>query len=119
MMKRSLIVATFLVASGGAVAVGANSASGMRGSDTLFDITSQMFKSCPGIALTSLYQGGGSGTGQSAMVAGTQQVSPMPLLRNTGASICTGGGGGGARAVPPAEGLVIGLDGVQIVGSKR
>jgi|CZKU01.1.fsa_nt_gi ABC-type phosphate transport system substrate-binding protein len=119
MMKRSLIVATFLVASGGAVAVGANSASGMRGSDTLFDITSQMFKSCPGIASTSLYQGGGSGTGQSAMVAGTQQVSPMSRFMNNGASICTADGGGGVLAVTSAEGLVIGLDGVQIVGSKR
>src|SRR5437868_11042560 len=95
MMKKSLILATFLVASGGAVAVGANSGVTLKGSDTLFDLTTQMLKSCPGTSVnstpagTSQYQGGGSGTGQGNMVAGAQQIAPMSRFMNNGGGICT------------------------------
>jgi hypothetical protein len=117
-MDRSLIVATFLMAGGGAVAVGANGAFAMKGSDTLFDFTSQMFVSCPGIAAVSLYQGGGSATGQAAMVRGAQQVAPMSRFMDSSASICTTGPDGGVT-VATAEGLVIGLDGIEVLGATR
>lgn len=110
MMKRSLVGAAFVVASIGAVGVSAGTTVNLKGSDTLFDFTNAMIAGCPGTAAP--YAGTGSGNGQSAMLAGTQQVAPMSRFLNNGA--CSGG----AAAPTVSEGLVIGLDGLSIVGSR-
>jgi hypothetical protein len=137
-MNKSLILATLLVAGGGSAVVGANSGVTLRGSDTLFDFTSQLLKSCPGSGTapgSTVYQGGGSAVGQSAMVAGTQQVAPMTRPLNNGGGICTtvklSDGGAvpwGTTSAPDgavipnlsgAAQIVIGLDGVEFFGSKN
>jgi hypothetical protein len=112
MMKKSLMIATFLVVGGGAVGVSAGAPNPFKGSDTLFDLTRALLVACPGTAPVT-YAGGGSGGGQTAMLAGTQQISPMSRFLNNGA--CTGT----AAAPTLSNGLVIGLDGVSVVGSKR
>ena len=86
MMKRSLVGAAFVVASIGAVGVRAGTTVNLKGSDTLFDFTNAMIAGCPGTAAP--YAGTGSGNGQSAMLAGTQQVAPMSRFLNNGA--CSG-----------------------------
>jgi hypothetical protein len=114
MMKRTVIGATFLVGFAGAAGVSAGTTVNLKGSDTLFDITTAMLAQCPGTGTP--YLGTGSGNGQNAMSAGTQQVAPMSRFLNNGA--CTGAAGdAGVRTSPAAaEGLVIGLDGVSVVG---
>jgi hypothetical protein len=108
-MKRYLIGATVVAGCAGAVGVGAGTTVNLRGSDTLFDFTNALMASCPGTA--GPYAGTGSGNGQSAMVAGSQQIAPMSRFLNNGA--CTGG-----VTIPrQSEGLVIGLDGIAVVGS--
>lgn len=118
-MKRSMIVATFLVAGAGAVAVGANPANAMKGSDTLFDLTTALFAACPGIAGSSIYSGMGSGNGQAAMVNGAQQTAPMSRFIDNRDASCLGAlqADGGHASISQAEGLVVGLDGIAIVGS--
>ncbi|MBV9948777.1 MAG: hypothetical protein JOZ69_18155 [Myxococcales bacterium] len=119
MMKKSLIGATILVASGGAVGVSAGSVNHLKGSDTLFDLTQAVFNNCPGVAAGEVYDGTGSGNGQGAMVKGTQTVAPMSRFLNGGAMCTTAKlADGGALAPSTANGMVIGLDGVEIVGSK-
>jgi len=112
-MKKTYLIASFLVMGAGAISA---SALDLKGSDTLFTIsvdviTAKVFPSGPvsWSAISGLnYIGGGSGTGESAMIAGTQQIAPMSRFLG---SVCTG-----ANASPTtSEGLVIALDGVSVV----
>ncbi|MGA2447651.1 MAG: hypothetical protein ABTD50_03125 [Polyangiaceae bacterium] len=123
-MKNSLLIATFVVASAGAVGatVGAftGSLESIAGSDTLYDVTTDLVT--PYNAATNPYgcqliqpqgtigyKGGGSGAGENGMIASppTQYVAPMSKMMDTG--IC-------AHTPAPAAGCVIGLDGVAILG---
>ena len=109
-MKRHWIGATVVAACAGAVGVGAGTTVNLKGSDTLFDLTNAIIAACPGAV--GPYSGTGSGNGQSAMVAGNQQIAPMSRFLNNG--VCSGG----VTAPSQSEGLVVGLDGIAIVGSK-
>jgi ABC-type phosphate transport system substrate-binding protein len=119
-MKRSLLVAAFLAVSGGAVGVSAGNPAAFKGSDTLFDFTNAVIAACPGTQLGPVggtvvplvYQGTGSGNGEKAMLAGTQQVAPMSRFMTK--NVCTGT----ANSPTTSQGFVVGLDGVSIVGSK-
>jgi hypothetical protein len=122
MMKKSLMIATFLVVGAGAAGVGADigSTANMKGSDTLFDLTTAMIAACPGAV--GPYGGTGSGNGEGAMQKSTQAIAPMSRFLSN--KVCTGAvafAEAGIPAVPnatQAQGIVIGLDGVLIVGSK-
>ena len=112
-MKKTYLIASFLVLGAGAISA---SALDIKGSDTLFTISTGVIKATAYSGttvswspITTLnYIGGGSGTGESAMIAGTQQVAPMSRFLK---SVCTG-----ANAAPTtSEGLVIGLDGVSMI----
>ena len=106
-MKRSLVVTTFLVVGTGAVDMSAGSTANLEGSDTLLEFTNAILAACPGTS--GRFVGGGSVDAQNAMIAGTQQVAPMSRFLDSGA--CAG-------ASPTlSQGLVIGLDGVVVVGS--
>lgn len=116
-MRKSLTVATFVVAGAGFVGVGALN---MHGSDTLFTITRDMTTSTslPGSPLCSAatsisYLGGGSGSGENAMIAGNQAVAPMS--RFLGTNICHGVNDAGLPTA--ADGLIVALDGLVIFGS--
>jgi len=78
----------------------------IKGSDTLELVTKDAIALCSLGTLIS-YVGGGSGTGQAAMVAGTQQVAPMSRELN------------GTACTASASQLLIGLDGISIVTSNQ
>jgi hypothetical protein len=106
--------AAFAVACAGAVGVSAGTTVNLKGSDTLFDFTNAMISACPGAV--GPYAGTGSGNGQAAMATGAQQIAPMSRFLNTGNNLCALGG---FLSPDHAEGLVVGLDGLSIVGSRR
>ncbi|MCL2448267.1 MAG: hypothetical protein FWD17_04920, partial [Polyangiaceae bacterium] len=89
-------------------ALAAPDAGTLTGSDTLFDWTQSTIASCPG-ASGLAYVGGGSEIGEANLDAGTQSVAPMSTFFDRGA--CAGG------HAATAEGLVVGLDGITVVGS--
>src|SRR5262245_48953795 len=104
--------AAFCLAASGAIGIHARSAAGLKGSDDgLYDFTTAIFAACPGVNAGSIYAGGGSGYGQEAMRAGSQQVAPMSQFLDKDA--CTGPG----AAPTQSEGLVVGLDGIVLLGS--
>jgi hypothetical protein len=111
MMRRSWMVAASFVMSASAVGVGAGTTANMKGSDTLFDFTNAMIAACPGTL--GPYRGTGSTRGQTAMLAGVQQVAPMSQFLDS--SACDGGV---AAAPAQSQGLVIGLDGIALMGSR-
>lgn len=119
-MRKSIVIATFALAGAGAVGVGATLV--MAGSDTLKPVTLDLVSSfnggaplCTG-AISIQYNGGGSGAGENAMLAGTQTVAPMSRFLAT--NVCKGVGGGGVTAgSQTANGLIVGLDGLAIIGS--
>jgi ABC-type phosphate transport system substrate-binding protein len=78
----------------------------LKGSDTLEQVTKDVISLCSLGALIS-YIGGGSGTGQAAMTAGTQQMAPMSRELNGTACTATAGQ------------LLIGLDGISILTSNQ
>jgi hypothetical protein len=82
----------------------------LKGSDTLDLVTKDVIAACPGVAAAGgiTYIGGGSGTGQAAMVATTptQHVAPMSRGMNNAASCTTN-----------SRQLLIGLDGIVVVAS--
>jgi hypothetical protein len=128
-MRKSLGIATFLVAGAG---VGALGALDMKGSDTLRTVTLDMTIAvsscagtplCPGTGIN--YVGGGSGSGENAMLVGNQTVAPMSRflggqtfnsdggIKSQG--ICKGALDSGLPTA--ANGLIVGLDGLGIVAS--
>ena len=115
-MRKSFAMATFFVAGAGAIGVGALT---LAGSDTLFTITRDMVLSfnggaalCSG-ATSITYNGGGSGAGENSMLAGNQTVAPMS--RFLGANACKGVNDAGIPTT--ANGLIVALDGLAIIGS--
>lgn len=78
----------------------------LKGSDTLEEVTKDVINLCSLSTLIN-YVGGGSGTGQAAMVAGTQQIAPMS--RELNGTACTASAGQ----------LLIGLDGISIITSNQ
>jgi len=102
----SKLAAMAFIASVGVSASAHAAALDLRGSDTLEEVTKDV------IAVSSLngfinYLGGGSGTGQAAMVAGTQKIAPMSRELN------------GTACTSAASQLLIGLDGIAIVASNQ
>jgi hypothetical protein len=78
----------------------------LKGSDTLELVTKDAINFC-GLGSLINYVGGGSGTGQAAMVAGTQQIAPMSRELNSTACTAT------------ASQLLIGLDGISVLTSNQ
>ena len=126
-MKSSLLIATLVVAGAGIIGatVGATGAGivQLNGSDTLGPLTVAVI-SAPGsswnngqqisTATNNLnYNGGGSGTGQSNMISGIQDIAPMSSMLSSG--ICTVAPAVGSTTT--AHGCVIGLDGVGVWAS--
>jgi len=78
-----------IIAASLALGVGVSGASAqnlsLQGSDTLFDITQSMLQLCQISPSNAIYVGGGTGAGENAMVAGTQQIAPMSRFLNTAA----------------------------------
>src|SRR5580698_7259702 len=121
MMKKSFAIATFLgVAGAGAVGVYANSNFSFHGSDTLGPLTQELLTGtsqnsnsplCSG-AVGLTYLGGGSGTGETGLVNGVQQIAPMSrFLQGSTTGLCAADSTGGNNA----QGLVFALDGVAVV----
>src|SRR5664280_2148896 len=114
-MKKTYLIASFLVVGAGAISA---SALDLKGSDTLFTISTDVITAkqfpnppnpVPWAPVAGLnYIGGGSGTGETAMLNGTQQIAPMSRFLN---SVCTGT----AASPTTSEGLVIALDGVSLI----
>jgi hypothetical protein len=138
-MKKSLLLATMIVAGAGALGatVGAVISVSLNGSDTLFNFTNDLITAAdtttvaPPFATggadqgTITYLGGGSGTGQNAMqastltyTAGNQYVAPMSKFLTNG--VCPLVSPTGTPTVPPtggASGCIVGLDGIAVVAS--
>lgn len=106
-MKKSALRMVALVLSALLVPLAA-SAKDIKGSDTLYDVMTQALTTWGGGTLT--YVGGGSGTAESAMTAGTQYIGPMS--RNFKQAVLDQH----ATWAPDACN-VLGLDGVVIVGN--
>jgi ABC-type phosphate transport system substrate-binding protein len=107
MRTRTLITSAAFMA----VSAAAGTASAqlqLKGSDTLELVTKDVIAACPGANGNIVYIGGGSGTGQAAMVASppTQHVAPMSRQMNNAASCTTN-----------SRQLLIGLDGIVVVAS--
>ncbi|HTA91362.1 MAG TPA: hypothetical protein VK745_17375 [Polyangiaceae bacterium] len=83
-MKKTTLLATVLLLGASATGIGAATGGNLQGSDTLKDMTKAILDSCVG-ATGLNYVGGGSGTGQTAMVNGTQEIAPMssPIAATT------------------------------------
>jgi hypothetical protein len=137
-MRKSVAMATFIVAGSGAIGAGAVS---INGSDTINTLTNDMVNasestatppispvnpaapicSAPYAAAQSItYLGGGSGLGETQMAKALQEVAPMSrFLAGTPGSasgtVCNPASGGGSPTT--AEGLVISLDALVMYGS--
>lgn len=105
-MNKSILRAMLLVLSLGASGNATAQTVQLKGSDTLEDITKDLIGLC-GLTSTITYLGGGSGTGQAAMVGGTQQIAPMSRQLNSTA--CTGSAGQ----------FLLGLDGIAVTASNQ
>jgi ABC-type phosphate transport system substrate-binding protein len=112
-MRTSIAIATFLVVAAGVTSAAALSNIHLKGSDTLYEVTSDVLAVCPG-ATGLVYDGTGSGAGESGLKAGTQTIAPMSRFLS-GSAICTLSGAAGSPSTSSA--LVIGLDGISVVGS--
>jgi ABC-type phosphate transport system substrate-binding protein len=97
----------------------------LNGSDTLFEVTQAVLTACPTAVTDGIsYAGGGSGVGSGAMVANTQQVSPMSRALKTGEycgvsidydnDTTTGTNGKELAVQASTEDLMVGLDGIVI-----
>lgn len=105
MRTRTALAGTALIALG--LNAGPASAQlSLRGSDTLEEVTKEAIINA-GLTASLTYVGGGSGAGENAMLGGTQKIAPMSRpLQN-------------AACVPGAEQLVVGLDGIAVVGGNQ
>ena len=83
----------------------------LQGSDTLEEVTKTILATCSGATSAGItYSGGGSGTGETAMstTPATQKEAPMSRFFNASTAVCA--------FSTTMEGLVIGLDGLAVVG---
>src|SRR5690349_9797042 len=83
-MTKTTVLATVLLIGATASGIGAATNNKLQGSDTLKDFTRKIIPTCAG-ATTLIYTGGGSGTAESGMIAGTQEIGPMSRFFNTNA----------------------------------
>jgi ABC-type phosphate transport system substrate-binding protein len=120
-MRSSIALATFMALTAGTVGAGAlDAVPSMVGSDTLKNLTVAVLNNCT--ALHTLgdpikYDGTGSGAGENALkiigASSTQLIAPMS--RAMGSAVCTGPT---AAQRAGAEGLVVALDGLAIIGNQ-
>jgi len=104
-MTKTTVLATVLLIGATASGIGAATNNKLQGSDTLKDFTRKIIPTCAG-ATTLIYTGGGSGTAEAGMIAGTQEIGPMSRFFNTNA--CKG-------ATPKqAQGHTVAFDGIGI-----
>ncbi len=110
-MRSTIAAATFVALGAGTLGVGAlDNIAHMVGSDTLKAITIDVIAACGANCAGLHYDGTGSGNGSTALVNGTQSVAPMSRALNNG--VC----GNAGRTT--AEGAVVALDGVNVVGNE-
>jgi ABC-type phosphate transport system substrate-binding protein len=112
-MRTTIAIATFLVVGAGAAGAGALDNISLLGSDTLFEVTNDVLAACPG-ATGLTYLGTGSGAGEGKLKTGAQSVAPMSRFLQASNTCAVTGAAGDPTA---AEGTVVGLDGIAIVGS--
>jgi hypothetical protein len=114
-MRKSIAIAVAVAFGASAAAAGAvNVPTNWYGSDTLIVLTENVISAVPFGG--GPYLGGGSSTGQSAMIAGTnQQTAPMAKMLTGGSTgICTFGGGSSGSKTTNADAVVFALDSVDI-----
>jgi hypothetical protein len=122
-MRKSLAATTGLMVGAGITGIGALTLPNpMFGSDTLFVLTRQVISQTPGLgpSLSTNYVAGGSGAGQGAMAtaaqsAAKQNLAPMSRMINSGA--CGAFGGTNGSGMTAADGIVLGLDAVDLYGA--
>jgi ABC-type phosphate transport system substrate-binding protein len=104
-MRKTIGLATALAVIAGAAGVGAAVDDELKGSDTLEVVTEIVLENCPAAAPLQ-YIGGGSSSGEKAMVAATQVIAPMS--RALGSRAC--------RAPDPreAENRALAFDGIVV-----
>src|SRR4029077_6102478 len=107
MRTRTLITGAAFLVVGVASAGKAQAQLNLKGSDTLDLVTTETISMCTGANGLITYVGGGSGGGESAMLAGQQHVAPMSSQLNSGAV------GNGCSS--SARQLLVGLDGIAIL----
>jgi ABC-type phosphate transport system substrate-binding protein len=118
MLRKNALVA---IATAGACAVVSTSALAqqMYGSDTMFDVMTQVINTC-GRSADVTYRGTGSGQGEKAMGPGdsgvtpaiaaqSQQIAPMSRFLNDNATGCD------AIGPDQGQGITVGLDAISIV----
>src|SRR5258708_31566544 len=116
-MKKTMLVATFLAVGAGSAGVSAiDNVSPMLGSDTLKDFTLSVITAGVGPASVGLdYQGGGSGGGETKLIAQSSSASPTqtvsPMSRFLAAPATCGAVGAGTHA----EAVNFATDGLGIV----
>jgi len=104
-MTKTSVLATVLLMGATASGIGAATNNKLQGSDTLKDFTRKVITSCPAAGALN-YIGGGSGTAEGGMVAGSQEIGPMSRFLAAGA--CKG-------ATPAqAQGHTVAFDGIGI-----
>ena len=109
-MRKLLAGATLLLFGAGAASNATAQVVNLKGSDTLEDVVKGVIAD-PACALTASfnYVGGGSGGGQSAMTATPPTQNIAPMSRQLNGTACTA----------TANQLLIGLDGIAIVGANQ
>ena len=123
-MKKSIVIASTLVAGASATGVGAAGTvpNPYFGSDTLFNVTTSAISGAS-LGPTGAYVAGGSGSGQSAMAnrvanSATQQTAPMSKMLTSGAcqyNLASPSVAG--TFTENATGIVIGMDAVDVLSS--
>jgi hypothetical protein len=108
-MKVSLVIAALVAAGGSAAGAGALN---LLGSDSLFNVTTAAISGCSG-ATGLVYEGTGTSNGENAMVAGTQNINPSTKFISS--NVCTATGG--LTELEATNAIVIGLDGLSLLGS--
>lgn len=100
--------AAFLAVLMGGAAASAGTTANLLGSDTLYDFTNAIIAACNGAV--GPYADTGSINGQAAMESGSQTVAPMSTFLNGTPGACS------TSTDTASEGLVVGLDGIAILG---
>ncbi|HXX70452.1 MAG TPA: hypothetical protein VEK07_24940, partial [Polyangiaceae bacterium] len=120
-MRKSIAIATALAAGAGATGIGATDTipNPWYGSDTVENVVRDGIANAVNLSasLKPDYVAGGSGTGQSAMVAGTQSITPMSKMLTSSGGACKFAGGASGSSLENASGIVIGLDAVDVLAS--
>ena len=113
-MKTTYAIASFLAAGAGALSAGAAlNLAQYAGSDTELTIIRNLITQASITGIT--YVGGGSGAGETAMYNQTQTTAPMSRFFKAGVSSTVNNVCGSGHATT-AEGVVIALDGLSILG---